>query len=104
MDNFEMLINICKNWFDNARVGGSPSSIKKITKMKQVLIDKNEDVIASSRLLDMDENNYKVWVSFVSYFLHFLKSFFLSKFDICVHQKIYNQLVFFVGIGLRSNV
>jgi len=29
-------------------------------KMKQVRIDKNEDVIASLGLLDMDENNYRV--------------------------------------------
>ncbi len=55
-----MLINICKNWLDDACIGGSPSSIKKFMKMKQILIDKNEDVIASLRLLDMDENNYKV--------------------------------------------
>ncbi len=55
-----MFINICKNWLDDAHVGGSPSSIKKFMKTRQVLIDKNEDVIASLGLLDMAENIYRI--------------------------------------------
>jgi hypothetical protein len=55
-----MFINICKNWLHNAHVGGSPLSITKFIEIKQVLINKNEDVIALLGLLNMDENNCKI--------------------------------------------
>jgi hypothetical protein len=77
MDDLEMFLNIYNNWPNDAHVGSFPSSIEN------TLMDENEDAIASHRLLDMDENNFRVYV-----FLFFssLKSFFLSKFDVCVHQ------------------
>jgi hypothetical protein len=56
MNNLEMLINIYKNWFDDVRVGGS-SSIDKFMEMEETLMDENEEVIASFRLLDIDEGN-----------------------------------------------
>jgi len=56
MDNLEMLINIYKNWFDDVCVGGS-SSIDKFMEMEETLMDENEEVIASFRLLDIDEGN-----------------------------------------------
>jgi hypothetical protein len=56
MDNFEMLINIYKNWPDDAHVGGS-SSIDKFMEMEEILMDENEEVIASFGLLDIDEGN-----------------------------------------------
>jgi hypothetical protein len=60
MDNFEILISIYKNWLDDAHVGGFPSSMEKFMKMEEALIDENEDVIASFKLLDMNESNYRV--------------------------------------------
>ncbi len=36
-------------------------------KMEEGLMDENEDVIASFGFLDMDENNYNVYVNFVSF-------------------------------------
>ncbi len=50
-------------------------------KMEEGLMDENEDVIASFGFLDMDENNYNVYVNFVSF-----KDFFLSKCGFFVHQ------------------
>ncbi len=58
MDNFQMLINIYKNWPNDANVGGSPQSMEKFMEMEKTLMDENEDVIASFKLLDMDESNY----------------------------------------------
>jgi hypothetical protein len=55
MDNLEMLIKIYKNWLDDACVGGS--SIDKFMEMEETLMDENEEVIASLRLLDIDEGN-----------------------------------------------
>jgi hypothetical protein len=40
MDNFKMLINIYKNWPDDACVGGSPS-IDKFMEIKETLMDEN---------------------------------------------------------------
>jgi len=56
MDNLEMLINIYKNWLDDARVGGF-SFVDKFMEMEETLMDENEEVIASLRLLDIDEGN-----------------------------------------------
>jgi len=56
MDNLEMLINIYKNWLNDAHVGGS-SSIDKFMEMEETLMYENEEVIASLRLLDIDEGN-----------------------------------------------
>ncbi len=56
MDNLEMFVTIYKNWFDDACVGGFPSSMET----KNILMDENEDVIASLKALDMDESNYRV--------------------------------------------
>ncbi len=55
-----MLISIYKNWFDDVYVGGSPSSLEKFMEKEEALMDENEDVILSLRLLDMDESNYRV--------------------------------------------
>jgi len=56
MDNLEMLINIYKNWPDDARVNGF-SSMDKFMEMKKTLMDENEKIIASLGLLDVDEGN-----------------------------------------------
>ncbi len=55
-------------------------------KMDESLMDENEDVIASFGFLDMDENNYNVYVNFVSCFFVSFKFFFFSKFGFHVHQ------------------
>jgi hypothetical protein len=41
-----MLISIYKNWLDDACVGHSPS-MEKFMEMEEILMDENEDVIAS---------------------------------------------------------
>ncbi len=51
-----MFLNIYNNWPNDAHVGSFPSSMEKI------LMDENEDAIASHRLLDMDENNFRVYI------------------------------------------
>jgi len=56
MDNLEMLINIYKNWLDDAHVGGS-SSMDKFMEMEETLMDENEKFITSLGLLDIDEGN-----------------------------------------------
>jgi hypothetical protein len=56
MDNLEMLINIYKNWLDDACVGGS-SSMDKFMEIEETLMDESEEVIASLGLLDTDEGN-----------------------------------------------
>ncbi len=60
MNNLEILINMYNNQPDDAHVGCSPSSMEKITKMEETLMDEHEDGIVSFRLLDMDESNYRV--------------------------------------------
>jgi hypothetical protein len=56
IDNLEMLINIYKNWPDDACVSGSPS-MEKFMEMEEILMDENEDVIASLGFLELDETN-----------------------------------------------
>jgi hypothetical protein len=51
-----MLINIYKNWPDDAYVGGS-LSMEKFMEMEEILMDENKDVIASLGLLELDETN-----------------------------------------------
>jgi hypothetical protein len=51
-----MLVNIYKNWPDDACVGGFPF-MEKFMEMKEILMDENEDVIASLRFLELDETN-----------------------------------------------
>jgi hypothetical protein len=58
IDNLEMLISILL-WPNDARVGGSPS-LEKFIKMEEILMDENEDVIASFKLLELDETNTRV--------------------------------------------
>jgi hypothetical protein len=60
--------------------------MEKVMKMDESLMDENEDVIASFGFLDMDENNYNVYVNFVSCFFVSFKFFFFSKFGFHVHQ------------------
>jgi hypothetical protein len=54
-----MLISIYKNWPNDAHVDGSPS-IKKFMEMEEILMDENEDVIASLGPLELDETNTRV--------------------------------------------
>jgi hypothetical protein len=54
-----MLINIYQNWSNDAHVSGSPS-IKKFMEMEEILMDENEDVIASLKLLESGETNTRV--------------------------------------------
>ncbi len=51
-----MLINIYKNWPNDARVSGF-SSMDKFMEMEETLMDENEEVVASLGLLDIDEGN-----------------------------------------------
>jgi hypothetical protein len=55
MDNFEILINIYKNWPNDAHVGGFPS-VEKFMEMEETLKE-NEDVIASLDLLNLEDND-----------------------------------------------
>jgi hypothetical protein len=57
--NLEMLISIYKNWPKDARVGGS-LSMQKFMEMEETLIDKNEKIISSLGLLEVDEGQNKV--------------------------------------------
>ncbi len=57
--NLEMFINICKNWPKDARVGGF-LSMPKFMEVEEILMDKNEKVIASLGLLEVDEGQNKV--------------------------------------------
>ncbi len=61
IDNLEMLVNIYKNWPDDACVGGFPF-MEKFMEMKEILMDENEDVIASLRFLELDETNTTIQV------------------------------------------
>jgi hypothetical protein len=51
-----MLINIYKNWPSDACVGGSPS-MENFMEMEEILMDENEDVIASFGFLELDETD-----------------------------------------------
>ncbi len=53
-----MFLNIYNDWLNDAHVGSFSSSMEK------TLMDENEDAIASHRLLDMDENSFRVYVIF----------------------------------------
>jgi hypothetical protein len=53
-----MLISIFL-WPNDARVGHSPS-MEKFMKMEEILMDENEDAIASFKLLELDETNTRV--------------------------------------------
>ncbi len=68
VDNFEMLISIEENWFNDASVGGCVAmdrdehvggllSMEKFMEMEETLIDENENVIASIGLLDLEDDN-----------------------------------------------
>jgi hypothetical protein len=59
MDNLKILINIYNNWPNDVHVGGF-SSMDKFMDMKNTLMDKNEDVIASLGLMKLNESNNKV--------------------------------------------
>jgi hypothetical protein len=54
-----MLINIYKNSLDDVCVGGCPS-MEKFMEMEEIIMDKNEDVIISRRLLELGEINTRV--------------------------------------------
>jgi hypothetical protein len=56
MDNFEILINIYKNWPNDAHVGGFPS-VEKFMEMEETLMKENEDVIASLELLNLEDSD-----------------------------------------------
>ncbi len=49
--------------------------MEKLKEMEKALMDESEDVIASLRLLDMDENNYRVYVNFVCFIFEVFFSF-----------------------------
>ncbi len=57
--NLEMFISIYKNWPKDARVGGF-LSMPKFMEVEEILMDKNEKVIASLGLLEVDEGQNKV--------------------------------------------
>ncbi len=63
-------------------------------KMDESLMDENEDVIASFRFLDMDENNYNVYVNFVSCFLY------LSRLKRIIFITMWNKIV---ALGLPKH-
>lgn len=72
-----LIINIDKNWPNNAGVGGSPF-MEKFMEMEETPMDENEDVIALHVFLVLDENNNMVYISFDYYFLHFSNFLFLE--------------------------
>jgi hypothetical protein len=78
MYNVEMLTNIYKNRHDDALVGGF-SSMEKFMVMEETLMDENEDVIASLGLLELNESNNMVYVSFIFVFLFFCFIFHFSS-------------------------
>jgi hypothetical protein len=59
MENLEMLINIYKNWPKDARVRGCLSMLKFMER-EETLMNKNEEVITSLGLLEVDEGQNKV--------------------------------------------
>jgi hypothetical protein len=78
---FEMVISIYKNWPNDACVGGfhfmnkdeyvdDLPSMEKFMKMKKNVMDKYEDVIVSLRLLDLEDDNNRLLVHFISCYLH----------------------------------
>ncbi len=46
-------------WPNDARVGGSPS-MEEFMKMEEISMDENEDVIASLKLVELDQTNTRV--------------------------------------------
>jgi hypothetical protein len=67
--------------------------MEKVKKMDESLMDENEDVIASFGFLDMDENNYKVYVNFVSCFFYFSSFFsFPNLIFMLIKTNIINML------------
>jgi hypothetical protein len=58
-ESIEMLISIYKNIPKDVRVGGS-LSMHKFMEMEEILMDENEEVIASLGLLEVEEGQNKV--------------------------------------------
>jgi ssDNA-specific exonuclease RecJ len=65
-------------------VDGLPS-MEKFMKIEKTLMDKYEDVIVSLRLLDLEDDNNRLLVHFISCYLHFSIIFFFN-FDVHVCQ------------------
>jgi hypothetical protein len=113
VESFEMVISIYKNWPNDVCVGGFHSmnkdeyvddlpSMEKFMKMKKNEMDKYEDVIVSLRLLDLEDDNNRLLVRFISCYLHLLL-LLLLLFSILMFMflkvDIFN-LLFLVVIGL----
>ncbi len=77
-------------------------SMEKFMKMKKNEMDKYEDVIVSLRLLDLEDDNNRLLVRFISCYLHLLL-LLLLLFSILMFMflkvDIFN-LLFLVVIGL----
>jgi hypothetical protein len=64
-----------KNWSNNARVDRL-GSMWQFMKMKKTLMDKNEDVIEKLGLLELEENDNKLYAIFCI-FLHCINFLFI---------------------------
>jgi len=76
-------------------------SMEKFMKMKKNEMDKYEDVIVSLRLLDLEDDNNRLLVRFISCYLHLLLLLLLFSILMFMFLKvdIFN-LLFLVVIGL----
>jgi hypothetical protein len=52
-----MLINICKNWSNDVRVGNL-GSMNQFMEIEEALMDKSKDVIEKIGLLELKENGH----------------------------------------------
>jgi hypothetical protein len=59
MENLKIFINIYKNWPNDVHVGAF-SFMDNFVDMRKILMDKNEDVIASLVLMKLNESNNRV--------------------------------------------
>jgi hypothetical protein len=50
----EMLVNIYKNWLDDAKVG--TMSMEKFMEIENILVEENKNGMGKIRLLEMDDN------------------------------------------------
>jgi hypothetical protein len=55
IDNIEMLINIYKNYLDDAHVGNL-GSMKQFMEIEKALLDENKNVIKKIGLLELEDN------------------------------------------------
>ncbi len=75
-------------------------SMEKFMKMKKNEMDKYEDVIVSLRLLDLEDDNNRLLVRFISCYLHLLLLLLFSILMFMFLKVDIFNLLFLVVIGL----